>query len=281
MGFSAITEELDPPTVARWLNGYFSLASKIIVRHSGTIDKYIGDSVMAFWGAPARSDSHAHDALAAARDIIEELQLLNVEYERIGLPTLKVGIGVSTGLANVGNLGSEYRMAYTVVGDTVNVAQRIEEQTRLYQVPIVVSGETAETLPDMLFRELDTVVIKGRTRAVEMYEPLGFRLDADTELKERLALHRKAMQASKNSQWDLAKESFTKLRDEWGPASMYDIYLNGIDQASNPKSRATSKNVNRAARNVKPSPKSTGKSGKNGLDDKKPGSVEVPDKLQG
>ncbi len=232
IGFSSVTEKLDPPTLARWLNGYFSLASKIIVRHSGTIDKYIGDSVMAFWGAPARSETHAYDALSAAYEIQQELATLNTEYERIGWPTVAVGIGVSTGPANVGNLGSEYRMAYTVVGDTVNVAQRIEAQTRLYKVPIVVSGNTAEILPDTLFRELDTVSIKGRKRPVKMFEPLGSRAEASDELIRKVELHKQAMAAGKQGQWQSANKLFSKLKDEWGPESMYELYLRGIKQAS-------------------------------------------------
>jgi len=232
VGFSALSEKMDPPTVAMWLNSYFSAVSKIVVRHSGTIDKYIGDSVMAFWGAPAHSPTHAHDALAAAMDIQNEMESLNEYYLEEGLPEVRVGIGVSTGLANVGNLGSEYRMAYTVVGDTVNVAQRVEEQTRLYDVPIAVAGETAEVLPDMLFRELDTVQIRGRTQSVRMFQPLGRAADISEEKLQALRDHRRAMRASKAGNWSEARELFTRLRDEWEPATMYERYLRGIDAAT-------------------------------------------------
>lgn len=231
VGFTAITENLDPQSVARWLNRYFTLVSKIVVRHEGTIDKYIGDSVMAFWGAPAPSATHAHDALSAAMDICAELEELNQYYRNAGLPEMSVGIGVSTGSANVGNLGSEYRMAYTAVGDSVNIAQRIEEKTRRYGVPIIVAGETAEALPDVLFRELDTVEIRGRKKAVVLYQPLASEATASTEEQEWLASHRRAMQLSKNRQWDQAEELFRGLRDEWGPTSLYDMYLRGIEEA--------------------------------------------------
>ena len=232
VGFSALSENMDSPSLARWLNSYFSLVSKIVVRHAGTIDKYIGDSVMAFWGAPVESDTHAHDALSAALDIQDELALLNRQYREEGLPEITVGIGVSTGFANVGNLGSEYRMAYTVVGDTVNVAQRVEEQTRLYGVPIAVAGETAEVLPDMLFRELDTVAIRGRSKPIRMFQPLCRHADADADIQQMARDHRQAMRASKAGQWSEATEIFTRLRDDWGPQPMYELYLRGIEQAS-------------------------------------------------
>lgn len=229
IGFSALSENMAPPAIANWLNRYFSVASKIIVRHSGTIDKYIGDSVMAFWGAPATSTTHAHDALAAALDIQQEIKLLNTLFEDEGLPSIEVGIGISTGPANVGNLGSSYRMTYTVVGDAVNVAQHVEEQTRLYGVPIVVAGETAEILPDMLFRELDTVRVKGRSKSVRMFEPLGRVSDVDDETRQKLRDHKKAMRASKAGHWQEAKELFGQLKEQWGPDEMYDRYLRGIE----------------------------------------------------
>jgi len=232
IGFAAISEQLESKQVARFLNGFFTHASKIVVRHRGTIDKYMGDSVMAIWGAPAPTNTHAYDALSAAMDIQNEIATLNRQFEKQGLPSIKVGIGVSTGLATVGPLGSEYRMDYTVVGDTVNVAQRLEEQTRKYQVPIIVSDKTVEALPDMLFRELDTVVVKGRRQPVTMLQPLGLHGDMDQDTKKLLTLHRQAMEASKAGDWPKAADMFTRLRDEWGPAEMYDLYLNGIKQAS-------------------------------------------------
>ncbi|MBX2824465.1 MAG: adenylate/guanylate cyclase domain-containing protein [Gammaproteobacteria bacterium] len=232
VGFSALSEQMEPREVAQWLNAFFSTISKVVVRHHGTIDKFIGDSVMAFWGAPATSDTHAFDALAAANDILLEVDQLSEQFAHRGWPPFSVGIGISTGVANVGTLGSEYRRAYTVVGDTVNVAQRLERQTRRYGVPLVVSGSTAESLPDMLFRELDTVPVKGRSALVRMYEPLGTERAASNELLEHLTIHRKAMLASKSEQWETAGKLFKELRDDWGPAEMYDLYLRGIEQAS-------------------------------------------------
>lgn len=230
VGFSAISEQLESSQVVEWLNGFFELTSRIVIRYRGTIDKYMGDSIMAVWGAPARSDTHAFDALGAAIDISVEVAELNVRYRAKGLPEVVLGVGVSTGRAHVGPLGSSYRRDYTVVGDTVNVAQRLEGQTRKYPVPVIVSGATAAALPDMLFRELDTVRVKGRRQPVAMLEPLGPAANADDRLRERLARHRDAMNASKSGDWLQARALFESLRDEWGPAGMYDLYLRGLEQ---------------------------------------------------
>lgn len=229
VGFSAVVEQLEPKRVTDWLNGFFNLTSRIIVRHEGTIDKYMGDSVMAVWGAPRRSKTHAYDALQAANDMCNELADLNKKFAAEGLPTMRIGIGVSTGLATVGTFGSEYRMDYTVVGDTVNVARRLEEQTRKYHVPVVVSDKTVEALPDMVFRELDTVMVKGRQKPVTMYQPMGLKARADETLLEHLELHRQAMAASKASDWPLARKLFGELQVSWGPNDMYALYLRGID----------------------------------------------------
>ena len=231
IGFSSISEQLEPAELARWLNLFFTHVSRVVVRYRGTIDKYMGDSVMAVWGAPARSQSHAYDALSAALDIQAEIDVLNNKYRDKRLPQVSMAIGISTGTAMVGPLGSEYRMDYTVVGDTVNIAQRLEEQTRKYQVSIIVSDKTTEALPDMKFRELDTVTVKGRQQPVTMYEPLGATDQLTDTLLHWLELHEQAMQASKAQQWDRAETLFLQLRDEWGPAGMYDLYLAGIDQA--------------------------------------------------
>ncbi|MFK7892623.1 MAG: adenylate/guanylate cyclase domain-containing protein [Granulosicoccus sp.] len=229
--FSSVTQALETAQLAQWLNLYFSYVSRIIVRYRGSIDKYIGDSVMAVRGAPTPSSTHAFDALSAAMDIQDELEELNLQYRSLGWPEVAIGVGISSGLAMVGPLGSEYRMDYTVIGDTVNIAQHVEAQTRKYRVPIIVSDRTASELPDILFRELDTITVKGRLGTVTMYEPLGSRTDASDTIRELLDLHERAMACSKMEQWDEALRLFSELRDRWGPAQRYDLYIRGIEQA--------------------------------------------------
>ncbi|MDC0435509.1 adenylate/guanylate cyclase domain-containing protein, partial [bacterium] len=228
--FSGVTQTLDSTQLVKWLNLYFAFVSKVVVRHRGSIDKYMGDSVMAVWGAPHKSLTHAYDALSAALDIQKEIVELNEQYQAAALPQIAMGIGIGTGPAMVGPLGSEYRMDYTVIGDTVNVAQRLEDQTRKYKVPVIVGDKTFEVLPDILFRELDTVTVKGREQAVTMYQPLCPIADASDAMLEHLEMHERAMAASVAGQWQEASRLFTELRKVWGPADMYDLYLRGINQ---------------------------------------------------
>lgn len=229
--FSSVAHSLNSTQLAQWLNLYFNYVSRIVIRHRGSIDKYMGDSVMAVWGAPMNSNTHAFDALSAALDIQKEVHELNQRYRQDGLPEASMGIGISTGPAMVGPLGSEHRMDYTVIGDTVNVAQRLEVQTRKYKVPIIVGGNSVKGLPDMLFRELDTVKVKGRQQTVTMYQPLCALADASETLLAKLDLHERAMAASVAGRWDEATDLFGELRDSWGPTDMYDLYLRGIEQA--------------------------------------------------
>ena len=114
----------------------------------------------------------------------------------------------------------------------LNIAQRLEKQTRKYRVPVIVSDKTAAALPDMLFRELDTVVVKGRRQPVSMLQPLGSKENASAETRKHLDLHRLAMEASRAGDWQRATDLFSRLRDEWGPADMYELYLTGIKRAS-------------------------------------------------
>ena len=223
--FTEISEQLDPRVLAEWLNRYFSAVSEMIVMHGGTLDKYIGDSVMAFWGAPVRCDRHALDALNAAFAMEQKIQSLSQEFVREGLPPITAGIGLSTGIGNVGNLGSAYRMAYTVVGDTVNTAQRLERETRRYQVPIIVSAATAAECPGMLFRELDTVHVKGRRERVQMLQPLGPERTASPQLLETVALHKRAMRCLVEKDWTTAAGLFTDLSQTCVGDKVYSIYL--------------------------------------------------------
>lgn len=228
LGFTSISEKLEPKVLASWLNRYFSTISQVVVRHGGTLDKYIGDSVMAFWGAPVISDAHADDALAAALEMQHSIAVLSRQFEAEGLPAISIGIGVSTGIGNVGNLGSRYRMAYTVVGDAVNMAQRLERQTRQYQVPIIVSGSTAERTQGMLYRELDIVRIKGCSGDIRMFQPICPQSKASDQMLHNLAEHRKAMGFFMNQDWTQAARIFKALRQYWSSDKVYDIYLKRI-----------------------------------------------------
>lgn len=229
-GFTTISEHLEPCKLALWLNRYFDITSQIIVRHKGTIDKYMGDSVMAFWGAPLDNERHAADALSAALEIQRELASLRIELQSDGMPDLHVGIGISSGVSNVGNMGSVFRMAYTVVGDAVNVAERLERQTRYYDAPIIVSEVASRLMTDTLFRELDTIKVKGRSCYVKIYQPMYQKDQVTGEQLTWLALHHQAIGYFREGQWYEAERIFKRLNTT-EKSRLYEIYLARITQA--------------------------------------------------
>ncbi len=223
--FTAISERLDPELLPAWLNRYFDTVGDVIVKHGGTIDKYIGDSVMAFWGAPQKSDTHASDALNAARDILIALEKLSDQLVAEGRPPIAVGIGISTGNANVGHLGSKKRMTYTVVGDAVNTADRLQRCTSAYNLSLVVNDAATESVPDFLFRELDTVHVKGRQRFVRIFQPICHQDEAIPNTHRQLQLHRKAMQFYRRGMWEDAEKLFRLLSDETNEVAFYKKYI--------------------------------------------------------
>lgn len=223
--FTAISERLDPELLPEWLNRYFDAVSEVVVSHGGTIDKYIGDSVMAFWGAPVESESHAYDALKAAREILIMLEKLSDQLVAEGWPPIAVGIGLSTGYANVGHLGSRERMTYTVVGDAVNTADRLQRCTSFYNLSLVVNDTATESVPEFLFRELDTVHVKGRQRFVRIFQPICHQDEAIPNTHRQLQLHRKAMQFYRRGMWEDAEKLFRLLSEETQEAAFYRKYI--------------------------------------------------------
>lgn len=193
-GFTGLSERLPPGEIKDLLNRFFTPMTRIIFEQRGTIDKYVGDQIMAFWGAPQSDPDHARHAVAAALAMRDKAHELADELAADGLPRVAIGIGLSTGPMNVGNMGSEYRRSYTVLGDAVNLGARLEALTRRYGVDIVVSEATRRPLEnEFLFRTLGRVQVKGRESEVTIHEPLGFRAEASSELRERVAAHEAAM----------------------------------------------------------------------------------------
>lgn len=229
--FTTIAETLNPDRLRDWLNAYFGVVSRVIHQYGGTVDKYMGDSVMAFWGAPERSDSHASDSMHAARKIQDEVAVLSQQMQSLGLPPITIGIGISTGFANVGHMGSRYHMTYTAVGDPVNTANRLQRCTGYYDIPVVASESTVVKVPEYLFRELDTVHVKGRQRFVRLFEPVCPVEEASPQLHERLQLHSKAMQFYRQGMWSDAERLFTRLgRDDLGNREFYKKYVDRIQK---------------------------------------------------
>jgi adenylate cyclase len=170
-GFTAVTEKGDPEQLVAQLNEYFSRMVAIVFRHHGTVDKFVGDMVMALFGAPVDDAEHAEHAVAAAVEMVRELGELNRKWAAEGRVQLDIGIGVNSGGMIAGNIGSSSIMSYTVIGDAVNLGARLESLNKQYGTRIIISEATRKALPDRYhFRPLGDVVVKGKTMPVAIFE---------------------------------------------------------------------------------------------------------------
>jgi adenylate cyclase len=178
-GFTAISEGLDAEELTRFLNTLFTPLSNIILEEQGTIDKFMGDAVMAYWNAPLEDPDHPNHACSAALRMMDQMGDLNRRWQEEaaakGRPfrPVKIGIGVNTGICCVGNLGTETRFDYSVIGDNVNVASRLEGQSKTYDVVTVVGESTIARAPDFAFLELDLLKVKGKKEATRIFALLG------------------------------------------------------------------------------------------------------------
>ncbi|MDH5654809.1 MAG: adenylate/guanylate cyclase domain-containing protein [Spirochaetia bacterium] len=181
-GFTTISEALGPEDLVHLLNEYLTEMTELIIEYRGTIDKYMGDAIMAFWGAPAENDDHAYYACVASISQYKALQELQKKWSERNIPVLDIGIGINTGPAVVGNMGSSRRMDYTLMGDTVNLGSRLEGITKQYGVKICISEYTYERVKSRVYaRELDLVRVKGKLEPVRIYELMGLKDDGDIE----------------------------------------------------------------------------------------------------
>jgi adenylate cyclase len=170
-GFTTMSETTPPEKIVEMLNVHFSVMADIILRHNGTIDKYIGDAIMAFWGAPVRTQDHPEQAVRAAQEMIKAVQDVNARLKESGFQhDVKIGVGINTGVATIGEIGSEKKKNYTIVGDTVNLASRLESITKEYGTPLVFSEFTYEKVKNKIdCRLLGNVKVKGREQPVTIY----------------------------------------------------------------------------------------------------------------
>jgi adenylate cyclase len=227
-GFTTFAEKLEPRELAQLMNQFLSLLTRVIQKQRGTIDKYMGDAIMAFWGAPLTNSQHARHALQAAMEMVHAVRELDAGFAARGWPLLHIGVGLSSGRMNVGNMGSEFRRAYTVMGDSVNLGSRLEGLTREYDVLIICSDATRAAVPDWAFRELDLVRVKGRTEPVAIFEPLGPESEIDPETLLEVSRLRQAQRAYRAQDWDAAEAGFLELSRSGQPCKIYQIYLERI-----------------------------------------------------
>jgi adenylate cyclase len=227
-GFTSISEGLDPQQLTHLMNEYLTPMTRAIHHNRGTIDKYMGDAIMAFWGAPLRDEQHARHALYAAMEMLEKLNQVQIEFKAKGWPEINIGIGLNTGLMTVGNMGSEFRMAYTVMGDAVNLGSRLEGLTKEYGVQIIVGEATRAAIPDFVFRELDVVRVKGKDKPVAIYEPVCPVGADDEAMMEELALYCDALTVYRAQNWSSAEEKFTALQRDYPARYLYGLYKKRI-----------------------------------------------------
>lgn len=226
-GFTNISEKLDAKELISFLNRYMQPMSEIIIKYQGTIDKFIGDAIMAYWNAPIDIKNHCDLALKASLEQLEVLEKLNVELQKENLPKIDIGIGLNTGTVIVGEMGSSLRSDYTVIGDTINLGSRVESLCKYYDSKLNISNFTKDKLQEeYIFRFLDLVKVKGKNEPVEIWQVLG-KGEAKESLKEELDLYHKAIEFYKNSDFLNALEIFESLENNENKTNknIYKIYI--------------------------------------------------------
>jgi adenylate cyclase len=228
-GFTSISEGLDAAELSRLMDEYLTPMTRIVHETEGTIDKYIGDAVMAFWGAPIFHPHHADQAVGAGLAMLEALEELNISFAKRGWPEVRIGVGVNTGMMSVGNMGSRFRRAYTVLGDAVNLGSRLEGITKIYGVSFIVSEATAHSAGRFHYRELDRVRVKGKAKPVTIYEPLGLEEEMTREQLESTRSFHHFLFLYRSQSWDQAEEMLRKFLEDEPDCYLYQLYLDRIE----------------------------------------------------
>lgn len=226
VGFTSISEKATPEELVGMLNQYFDVVTEAIFRHEGTLDKYQGDGAMAFWNAPADQQDHAYQACCAAMECIKTVNtVLFPKWVAEGKPRLSTRIGINTGPVSVGNMGSSTRMAYTVIGDAVNLASRLEAANKEYGTSIMISQSTFELVRDRIAtRQLDTLAVKGRAQPLQVHEVLARAGGLDPAMSRLLDAYNQALALYRARRWQEAADAFAAIlvdHPDDGPSKTY------------------------------------------------------------
>ncbi|MBD3238590.1 MAG: hypothetical protein GF332_03055 [Candidatus Moranbacteria bacterium] len=235
--FTNISEKLTPKQLTEFLNQYFNVMTDLIIDNRGVLDKYIGDAIMAFYGAPLRYKNHAFSACQAALNMVSALKEHKPKWETVYKIKLSVGIGINSGKVVVGNMGSSKRFDYTVMGDNVNLASRLEGATKKYGCSIIISGSTYKQIKNkFLCRYLDLVALKGKEKGVNIYELVGsksVKFNNKAELTKKIKLFHQGIRCYRLQKWQAARKIFKmiiKLFPDDKPSKIYlkrcSYYLN-------------------------------------------------------
>jgi adenylate cyclase len=213
-GFTSLSESIPPEMLVSVLNEYLSPMTQIVMEERGTLDKYIGDAVMAIFGAPLDVPDHAIRACQAALSMLKKLGQINNEWRKRNFPSIAIGIGINTGEAIVGNMGANMRFDYTAIGDSVNLASRLEGLNKLYGTEIIISKSTLENLNSseapFLFRELDVVQVKGKEEPISIFELVNT-FSNDTNKTKLVTMFTEALNRYREGKFHEAKEKFTEI----------------------------------------------------------------------
>ncbi len=227
-GFTTISEGLDPKELSQLMNEYLGAMTEVVRKNRGTLDKYIGDAIMAFWGAPVVDAEHARHAVLTALEMQRALKQLDEPFKARGWPVLRIGVGVNTGTMTVGDMGSPVRKAYTVMGDAVNLGSRLEGITKQYGVGILVGETTRAEVKDVAFREIDRVRVKGKDEPVAIFEPLGLLDQLGKNELDALKLWQQMRRAYLAQDWDQADVQLYNLARQDPDCSLYQHYAERI-----------------------------------------------------
>lgn len=210
-GFTSISERLDPEELVSLLNGYLTEMTSIIINNQGLVDKYMGDAIMAFWGAPLDQPNHAEMACLSSLEMINKLKELQNKWKKEGILSLDIGIGLNSGNAVVGNMGSSSRFDYTAMGDNVNLASRMEGLNKIYDTKIIITEKTYKNVKDKFeTRKLDVVRVKGKKKPILIYELLSQKNGIDKKQKDFINLYEAGLELYLNKNWKSAIKYFQK-----------------------------------------------------------------------
>ncbi|MBK9160849.1 MAG: adenylate/guanylate cyclase domain-containing protein [Nitrosomonadales bacterium] len=223
-GFTTISEGLDPKELSQLMNEFLTPLSRVISKYHGKVDKYMGDCIMAFWGAPNPLPDHARNAILAGLEMQSTLAALQPHFKERGWPEIHVGVGINSGRVSVGNMGSEVRVAYTVMGDEVNLASRLEGITKQYAVGIIVGENTRNAVTDFVYRELDHVRVKGKDKPVAIYEPIGLAGEVGKDLLDEIKLFHEVRRLYRKQDWDQVELQLMNLQRMSPDTGLYKIY---------------------------------------------------------
>jgi adenylate cyclase len=222
--FTRLSEQMAPAELQAFLNTVFSRLTNVISAHRGTVDKYMGDCVMAFWGAPIDTPDHAALAVRAALDMADAVRDMNRIHRAGGRPEISVGIGINSGVMSVGDMGSTARRSYTVVGDAVNLASRLEGLSGHYGVEVVASGTTRDLTPGYTWQELDSVLVKGKAQAVAIFTPLTTEAAIAAQRTGQLQRWAQVLAAYRRQDWAVGRNLLAPLLAADAKKVLYQLY---------------------------------------------------------